>query len=171
MQRPTTLTCALALALSAVALLPAQSRPPTPLEVAGCYGLTRGTWSRPLEGDPRYHALPDTVRLDPVPAEHGGWRLHPDIAYPGGRGFPGTPRWLVKGDRVELTWSNGYQPTVVSLARRGDGTLRSRVIALSDAHVAGEPPRPSALVTARRVSCPATGAPRDADAPRLSLMR
>ncbi len=81
MRRPITLSSALALALSLVALpLPAQSRPLTPQEVAGCYGLTRGPWSRPLEGDPRYHALPDTVRLDTLPAEHGGWRLRPDIA-------------------------------------------------------------------------------------------
>ena len=70
MRRPITLSSALALALSLVALpLPAQSRPLTPQEVAGCYGLTRGPWSRPLEGDPRYHALPDTVRLDTLPAE------------------------------------------------------------------------------------------------------
>jgi hypothetical protein len=164
MKRPATSTFALGLALSLVPLpVTAQSRPLTPVEVAGCYALTLGLWSRPLEGDPRYHALPDTVRLDTLPAEHGGWRLSPDIAYPGGHRFPGRPRWLVKGDSVELGWSNGFVPTVVSLARRANGTLRGRVVALSDAHVAGEPPPPSALVTARRVSCPASGVPRGAD--------
>lgn len=125
MERLTTSAVALGLALNRLALpLAAQSRS-APLEVAGCYALAVGPWSRPLEGDPRYHALPDTVRLDTVTAEHGGWRLHPDIAYPGGGRFPGRPRWLMKGDSIDLAWSNGYQPTVVSLARRGDGTLRA----------------------------------------------
>jgi len=158
MQRRTRSTVTLALSLG-VATVPlrGQSRTPPPVDFAGCYALTLEPWSRPVGGDARYHAVPSLVQLDTLPVDGGGRQLRPNIAYPHGHRLPA--RWLMKGDSVELAWSNGYQPTVVSLVRRADGSLRGRAVGLSDAQVAGEPPPPQARVTARRVACPPGFAP------------
>ena len=159
MQRRTRSTVALALSLGFGSFpLRGQSRTPAPAYVAGCYALTLEPWSRPVGGDARYHSVPPIVRLDTLPVDGGGRQLRPNIAYPHGRRLPAA-RWLVKEDSVELAWSNGYQPTVVSLMRRADGSLSGRAVALSDAQVAGEPPPPQARVTARRTACPPEFAP------------
>jgi hypothetical protein len=159
MQRQTRSTLALTLSLGAWTVpLRGQSRTPAPANFAGCYALTLEPWSRPVGGDARYHAVPPIVRLDTLPVDGGGLQLRPNIAYPHGRRLP-TARWLVKGDSVELAWSNGYQPTVVWLVRHADGSLRGRAVALSDAQVAGELPPPQARVTARRAACPPGFAP------------
>jgi hypothetical protein len=160
MHRRTRSTVALTLSVGvAAAPLAGQSRTAAPAGFAGCYTLSLGAWTRPPGGDARYHAVPPVVHLDTLPVEHAGWQLRPNIAYPHGSRVPWPPRWLVKGDSVELAWSNGFQPTVLSLARRADGSLRGRAVALSDAEVAGEPPPPRASVTARRAACPPGFAP------------
>ena len=152
MQLRTKSTLALAISLG-VGTIPLLGQSPlAPASVVGCYTLTFGPWNRLVGGDARYHAVPPIVRLDTLAVEGGGWRLQPNIAYPRGRQLP-PPRWLVKGDSVQLVWSNGYQPTVVSLVRRADGSLGGQAVALSDAHVAGEPPPPLARVTAGRAAC------------------
>jgi hypothetical protein len=124
-----------------------------PRAFAGCYELTLGPWTGSLGVDAASYAVPPYVQLDTLPAARIGWQLRPDIAFPNGNRFPGTPRWTVKGDSVQLLWSNGYTPTVISLVRDVDGTLRGQALALTDSHVEGEPPRPQALVTARRMTC------------------
>ena len=157
-----TLVLAMSLRFGTAPLL-AQSPTAAPKDVVGCYALTVEPWSRPVGGDGRYYAVPKIVRLDTLAVEGGGWRLLPNIAYPNGRHLP-PPRWLVVRDSIQLVWSNGYQPTVVSLVRQARGSLRGQVVALSDAHVAGEPPPARARVTARRAECPSGFAPPEASA-------
>jgi hypothetical protein len=100
-----------------------------------------------------YHELPLSVRLDTVAAARGGWVLRPDIPYPDGNRFPGTPRWAATADSVVMTWSNGYQPTLVRVARRPNGDLVGEAIVGSDANEFGNDP-PRAAVVARRAPCP-----------------
>jgi len=122
--------------------------------LAGCYTLTRGAWSRPF-GDSTFHKMPPVVSLDSAAASpSGGWQLRPDIPHPFGRRFPGTPKWTLRGDTVMLMWSDGFTPTRVALTRRTDGSLSGRAVALSDAHDEREPPPPDADVILRRTTCP-----------------
>ncbi len=130
----------------------AQSASNPRFEIAGCYTLTLGRWSRPLGVNGEYHQLPLRIDLDTASAAQGGWKLRPDIVFPGGNQFPGTPRWTATVDSVELLWSNGYQPTWVRLARRSVDQLQGEAIVGSDANEFGNDP-PRAPVTARRRSC------------------
>lgn len=156
MRRRTGSTLVLAMSLGfGTGPLLAQSPTAAPKDVVGCYSLTLEPWSPPLGGDGRYYVVPPIVRLDTLAVEGGGWRLQPNIAYPHGRYLP-PPRWLVVRDSIQLVWSNGYQPTVVSLVRAARGSLRGQAVALSD--VGGEP-TPRARVTARRTACPSGLAP------------
>lgn len=123
-----------------------------PASLAGCYELSLGTWSRPLGVNAAYHKLPLTMRLDTVGAARGGWVLRPDIAYPSGNRFPGTPRWTATADSVVLTWSNGFQSTLVRAARRHSGDLIGVAIVGSDANEFGND-LPRAAVVARRTAC------------------
>ena len=164
-QTSSTLVLAVSLGLGAGPLA-AQSQI-APKDVVGCYVLTVEPWSRPVGGDGRYDMLPKIVRLDTLAVEGGGWRLRPNVAYPHGRYLP-PPRWLVVRDSIHLVWSNGYQGTVVSLARAARGSLRGQAVALSD--VGGEP-TPRARVTARRAACPSGFAPLAATVPRRSRGR
>jgi hypothetical protein len=147
---------AVVLALSAgISRLPAQERPEeAPRAFAGCYELTVGPWSRDLAADAPYHEVPRNVYLDTLSAGRGGWRLRPDIEYPYGNAFPGTPRWTVIGNKLELIWSNGYAPTYVALVREKDGIFRGEATARSDVHLLPERPSPTASVSARHVRCP-----------------
>ena len=165
-QTTSTLVLAVSLGLGAGALA-AQSQIGAPKDVVGCYVLTVEPWSRPVGGDGRYYMVPKIVRLDTLAVEGGGWRLRPNVAYPHGRYLP-PPRWLVVRDSIQLVWSNGYQLTVVSLARAARGALRGQAVALSD--VGGEP-TPRARVTARRAACPSGFAPLAATVRRRSTAR
>ena len=142
----------LALAFGA-ARVGAQVASTTVLDLAGCYTVHREPWSRPFE-DSILHKLPTTISLDTATTDRGNRQLRPNIAYPPGIRFPGLPSWFVKGDDIRLTWSNGFTPTVVTLARFADGTLRGRAIASNDVSYPGEPPDPQSVVTLRRTSCP-----------------
>jgi len=130
----------------------AQSASNPRFEIAGCYTLTLGRWSRPLGVNGEYHQLPLRIDLDTASAAQGGWKLRPDLVFPGGNQFAGTPRWTATVDSVELLWSNGYQPTWVRLARRSVDQLQGEAIVGSDANEFGNDP-PRAPVTARRRSC------------------
>jgi hypothetical protein len=121
--------------------------------LAGCYTLAQEPWSRPFV-DSTLHKMPQTVSLDTATIENGGRRLRPNIPYLHGNRFPGTPRWQLTGDTVDIVWSDGFVPTTVKLVRVDDGTLRGHAVALSDAHYANEPPPPEAEVTLRRTACP-----------------
>ncbi|MCR4341547.1 MAG: hypothetical protein NUW01_16840 [Gemmatimonadaceae bacterium] len=123
-----------------------------PASLAGCYELSLGSWSRPLGVNATYHKLPSSVRLDTVGAARGGWVLRPDIAYPYGNRFPGTPRWTATADSVVLTWSNGFQSTLVRVARRRNGDLVGEAVVGSDANEFGND-LPRAAVVARRTAC------------------
>ena len=118
---------------------------------AGCYTLTMGTWTPPFSAGVRHHEVPARIRLDTV-SRGAGWMLSPDIDYPNGHRFHGAPRWEVARDTLVLIWSNGFSPTVIRLAARGD-TLVGQAIALSDLRYVPEPPPPSAPVSARRQQC------------------
>jgi len=123
-----------------------------PVSLAGCYELSIGSWSRALGVNGAYHQLPLKVQLDTVAAARGGWVLRPDIPYPYGNRFPGTPRWTATADSVEMTWSNGYQPTWVRVARAPNGDLAGEAVAGSDANEFGND-LPRAAVVARRTAC------------------
>jgi hypothetical protein len=153
MSRRLTLTLAAAGLGLAVAVVGAQSLSVQPIALAGCYTLDLGAWSRPFS-DSVFHKIPRTVSLDTSSADRGAWRIRPNIPSPRGRRMPGTPKWSVNGDTVKLLWSDGFTPTIVTLARRADGTLHGHVVALSDEHYEGEPPPPEAEITARRTGCP-----------------
>jgi hypothetical protein len=122
-----------------------------PAAFAGCYAIALGSWSRPVNA-PEFHAIPTTVRLDTVAASRGEWKVSPDIAYPYPSRFPGTPRWKVAQDTVEIVWSNGFQPTILRLGRYDSNELRGRAVAESDANEYGTD-LPRATVVAMRVAC------------------
>jgi hypothetical protein len=136
----------------------AQVRDTPPPQLVGCYALTVGPWSPPLR-DSTHYAIPARVRLDTARAERGpGWKLTPNIQYPGGRSMRGLPNWLAGGDSAVLTWSNGFTPTVVTLHVR-DSSLVGEAVALSDAHYDGEPPRPRPPVSTVRRPCSGVAEP------------
>ncbi len=120
-----------------------------PLRFAGCYKLELGPWS-PAFADSLYHAIPLRVTLDTVVAAQGpGWRLLPNIRYPGGHVH--TPWWEADRDKVVLNWTNGFTPTIVTLRPRGSA-LVGEAVALTDVEDIGDP-HPRARVTIRRVQC------------------
>lgn len=123
-----------------------------PASLAGCYELSLGSWSRALGANAAYHKLPVSVRLDTVGVARGGWVLRPDIAYPYGNRFPGTPRRTATADSVEMIWSNGFQPTWVRVARSPNGDLVGEGVVGSDANEFGNG-LPRATVVARRTAC------------------
>jgi hypothetical protein len=124
-----------------------------PAELVGCYDLALGAWSRPLGINAAYHAIPSTVRLETAAATRGGWRISPDIAYPHPSRFPGTPRWTATQDSVAITWSNGFQVTMLRLGKHGR-ELRGQAIVGSDANEFGTD-LPRAEIVARRIACSA----------------
>jgi hypothetical protein len=130
----------------------AQSPPRAPSELVGCYGITKGPWSRPLGFNGEFHQVPLRIQLDSARAAREGWVLRPDIVFPGGNEFPGTPRWTATADSVELLWSNGYQPTWMRLARRSTNALEGEAVVGSDANEFGDNP-PRASVKLQRISC------------------
>jgi hypothetical protein len=122
--------------------------------VAGCYTLAIGQWSRPLRTESVYHAIPSSMRLENAPAARGGKVMTPDISYPMQHSvMPGTPRWEILADTVQIVWSDGFSPTIVRLQRIGDH-LEGWAEARSDAIPPGKPDWPRAQVTARRTGCP-----------------
>jgi hypothetical protein len=125
------------------------SRPTTPI----CYRLQADRWSPPLGGDSVFHVVPAVIRLDTLPATHGGWRVEPNNAFLNGAAaaFPGTPRWLVVADSIEIVWSNGYAVTTVRLGPERSGVRRGTAVARSDA-VSATPPHTT--VHARLAACP-----------------
>jgi len=146
----------IAFALWAVCSRPGAAQDTPAERIAGCYTLTLGPWSPALGPDSAYYAVPRAVRLDTAASAASaygpGRRLSPNIQYPRLAAFPGTPRWEIRDGGVVLTWSNGFTPTIISLHVR-DSVLVGTATALSDAHSIGEPPRPRAVVTARRHAC------------------
>ena len=142
---------ALVIALTGIQAV-AQSTPGAPPELVGCYTITKGPWSRPLGVNGEYHQVPLRIQLDTARAAREGWVLRPDIVFPGGNRFTGTPRWTATTDSVELLWSDGYQPTWMRLARRPASELEGEAIVGSDANEFGDNP-PRARVKARRVLC------------------
>jgi hypothetical protein len=146
-----TLAC-LGVATLFAARLAAQSTSVPAPGAPRCYRLVRGGWSRPLGVNAQYHALPPVIRLDTTPASRGGWTVAPDIAFPTPNRFPGTPRWTVRADSLEILWSNGFQVTTVRLDVTDSAQLRGTVSIGSDANEFGSNP-PHATILARRVSC------------------
>ena len=120
--------------------------------IEGRYALTLGKWSRPLGINALYHAIPTEILLDTAAAARGGWKVSPDIAYPFPHHFPGTPRWTVLRDTVQIMWSNGFQPTILRLTRQGANEMIGEAVVRSDANEYGTD-LPRARVTARRIAC------------------
>jgi len=120
--------------------------------IEGRYALTLGKWSRPLGINALYHAIPIEILLDTAAAARGGWKVSPDIAYPFPHHFPGTPRWTVLRDTVQIMWSNGFQPTILRLTRQGANEMIGEAVVRSDANEYGTD-LPRARVTARRIAC------------------
>jgi hypothetical protein len=102
----------------------------------------------------KFHDLPPRVRLDSLPASRTGWKLAPDIAFPFAHHFL-APRWTVKGDGVEMLWSDGFQPTWIRATRQSNGDLAGEAEVGSDTNEFGRNP-PRARVLARRTSCSAS---------------
>ena len=146
-----------AILLAVTALLPtrvaAQAAGEAPGAVLGCYAVSVGAWRPRLQpGDP-WHRIPAVIRLDSSRSGKKGWKMQPNIVYPGARRpFPGAPRWMVSGDTLTLLWSNGFSPTIITLRRSGSAFI-GWAVAETDDHAPGEPARPQAPVTARRRSC------------------
>ena len=137
--------------LSSASVTAQTAIPRAPAAFVGCYKITLGAWSRTVNA-PEFHAIPARVRLDTALASQGGWKVSPDIAYPFPSRYPGTPRWIVTQDTVEIMWSNGFQPTTLRLGRHGDWELRGQAVVRSDANEYGTD-LPHAAVVAERVVC------------------
>ncbi len=100
-----------------------------PSRFAGCYTVSIGLWSPGAH--PR--TLPSSVRLDTVPVEHGGgWRVSPTIQDSRPSAWLATSRWLMAGDDVRLTWSNGVSRTIAQLIPQSGNVLLGEIVALSD---------------------------------------
>lgn len=69
-------------------------------DLAGCYSVTRGPWSREFS-DSMLHKMPETISLDTASTGREGRQLRPNMAYRHGNRFPGTPRWQMRGDTIE----------------------------------------------------------------------
>ena len=131
------------------ARLGAQARPDA-FRFAGCYAVSVAV-PPPGPPDTSRYAIPRRIRLDTVAAEGGwGWKLTPNLRYP--EPSPFWPNWHVSGDRVTLTWSNGFAANVVTLQFR-DSLLVGEAISMTDNQLGTESPRPYATVTALRQSC------------------
>src|SRR5438045_8814732 len=105
-------TCLIGAVLLAPGLI--AQRPAAPA-IAGCYRVLLGKWSRDLGVNAAYHAVPSVIRLDTIAAARGGQVVAPDIAFPHASSFPGTPRWVVKADSVDILWSGGYQTNTLRI--------------------------------------------------------
>ena len=149
------LVCAALCALCAPCL-GAQGTPTAAPTETRCYHLSHGEWSRPLGVNAAYHAIPAMVRLDTVPAAHGGWVVVPDLAFPNDNHFPGMPHWTQQADSIGIVWSNGYQVTIVRLGPSRGEELRGTATVRSDANEFGTE-LPHASIIARRTTC--TGSP------------
>ena len=138
-----------------VLLLAAFARPPAGDNRAKpmCYRLWVGGGADAFGPRDHLHGLPSIVRLDTIPAAHGGWRVEPNIAFWPPAAFPGTPRWSVVGDSIDLLWSNGYAVTTLTLGSERDGVRDGTATARSDA-VVPESDWPRASVRAMAVACP-----------------
>jgi hypothetical protein len=144
----------LSLCFGASALGAAQNSRPGHDAIAGCYRLEVGDWTPQLTPGDVDHLLPTLVRLDTTAAASGGKTLSPSIAYrPSGLKFPGFPRWDIRGDTVEMAWSNGFTPTVVRLSKAG-GKFEGYAEARSDIALPPGVSWPRAPVAARRAECP-----------------
>jgi hypothetical protein len=129
-----------------------------PASIAGCYTVTIGNWSPGLGGEAPFHSIPSAVRLETTPAEGGsGWRLSPDLEYPGAEAMPGTPSWQMVGDGVQLVWSNGFTPTVATLTRVPGKGLVGEAVAETDAEPTPAPPRPRTRVVLEPRPCGSSG--------------
>jgi hypothetical protein len=129
-------------------------RPAATPAIAGCYRVLLGQWSRDLGVNAAYHVVPTLIRLDTTVAARGGRVVTPNIAFPRASSFPGTPRWVVTADSVEILWSSGYQTTTLRLDISAPDSLRGIATVGSDANEFGADV-PRAAVVAHRVSCPA----------------
>jgi hypothetical protein len=138
-----------------VLLLAALIRPPIGVNRAKpvCYRLRVETGADAFGPRDHRHGLPSVIRLDTVPAIHGGWRVEPNISFRPPAAFPGTPRWSVVGDSIDLLWSNGYAVTTLTLGSEHDGVRAGTAMARSDA-VVPESNWPRASVRATAVACP-----------------
>ena len=138
-----------------ILLLAALIRPPSGAHRATpvCYRLRVGGEAIAFGPRDHLHGIPSVVRLDTVPTTHGGWRVEPNIGFRPPAAFPGTPRWSVVGDSIELLWSNGYAVTTLKLGGEHNGVRAGTATARSDA-VAPDSNWPRAKVRATAVACP-----------------
>jgi hypothetical protein len=118
-----------------------------------CYRLRVESASATFGPGDHLHGLPAIVRLDTIPAGHGNWRLEPNIAFTPPAAFPGTPRWSMVGDSIELMWANGYAITTVRLGEERNGVRAGTAKARSDA-VVPDSKWPRARVRATAGACP-----------------
>ncbi|HWH51900.1 MAG TPA: hypothetical protein VN651_10195 [Gemmatimonadaceae bacterium] len=135
--------------------LAALTSPPTAASRARpiCYRLHVESGSSTFGPRDHLHGLPPIVRLDTMPAGHGGWRLQPNIAFTPPAAFPGTPAWTVVGDSIELVWSNGDAVTTLRLGGERNGVRFGTATARNDV-VVPDSTRPRARVRAIAVACP-----------------
>jgi hypothetical protein len=127
--------------------------PRTATAITGCYHVQLGPWSRSFGVNAAYHAIPSVIRLDTVAAAGGGYVVAPNISFPRGRAFPGTPRWIIRADSLQIFWSSGYQTTTLRLAITASDSLRGFATVGSDANEFGTD-LPRADARARRQPCP-----------------
>jgi hypothetical protein len=123
--------------------------------LAGCYSLSLGRWSGPLaqtglsgaQTPPAQFRL-DTTQLD---ARRGpGYVVEPEQLAPSTRSLTA---WRPLSDNtVRVAWSTGFVGVSLFMQVRGD-TLVGTATPFWDNHMVGEPPPPTANVTAVRVPC------------------
>jgi hypothetical protein len=123
---------------------------------AGCYQLTVGAWSEarqpnsiPAARRPPEHFALDTARLaGPIPDRCA---VRPAALGPRA---PKVAAWAAVGaDSAMVLWSDGFGGVELRVQVRGD-SLAGIARTFHDGHSTGEPPDPTAPVTARRVPCP-----------------
>ena len=125
-----------------------------PRAVAGCYRLTLGTWSNPLDHSASM-TPPVLFALDTLVAGHYGrettWTVRPSSLTTRRHPFPAA--WSYRGtDSLLVFWSTGFTGVRLQLAMAGD-TLRGYAITFDDVDGPGTPPDSRASVVAVRSAC------------------
>jgi len=125
--------------------------------LSGCYRLTLGRWSRPLEATaiPQARTPPERFRLDttalPGPFS-AGYAVEPPAVFATRRGVRPAAWRPLGGDSLRVFWSTGFVGVRLHLVAQGD-TLVGRAVTFHDAYAEGEPRDPEASVTAVRIGC------------------
>jgi hypothetical protein len=119
-----------------------------PADVGGCYVLHVGEYAPDVGADRQFFLPPDTIELTTIPSEKSPQTFN---ATPGlmPNALPGV--WRMRGDTVQMTWSDGTTGVHINAFVRND-SLTGTAWPVSDI-VVPDNMRSKALVSGARTAC------------------